>query len=172
MVLDDSNSIEGQPVVDFGQCVPASGLESIDGPVVAGVKICGGTVFCPEGKQDSLDLGLQLEERLHNIYLPANMSIGVSGCVNRCAETCSKDIGIVGMQDGWDLYVGGSGRVSRNACLLAKSLSTERVLEVVDRILALFRFDNNGKRLSALIEGIGFDNFKAKVLVQDKAECE
>ena len=132
------------------------------------IKICGGTVFCPEGKQDSLDLGLKLEERLHNIYLPAKLCIAVSGCDNQCTEACAKDIGIVGMEDGWDIFVGPyASQKPRHAWQLARGLSTVRVLEVVDRIVALFRADyNDNKRLSVLIEGIGFESFKAKVLRQ------
>lgn len=130
------------------------------------INICGGTVFCPEGKQDSLDLGLKLEEKLHNIYLPAKMSIGVSGCDNRCAESCVKDIGIVGMENGWDLFVGGNTRRdTKHAWQLAKGLSTPRLLEVIDKIVTMFRTGyKDKKQLSALIESIGFENFKAKVL--------
>ncbi|MBW8015416.1 MAG: hypothetical protein FVQ82_04455 [Planctomycetes bacterium] len=177
MNLRTSNSSEDQAAVFCGQCGNASekaiwdataGLDNLDGPVVTRVNTCGGNVFCPEGKQDSLDLGLKLEERLHNIYLPAKLCIAVSGCDNQCAEACAKDIGIVGMEDGWDLFVGRNGcRDIRHAWQLAKGLSTERVLEVVDRIVALFRADcNDKKKLSALIEGIGFESFKAKVLRQ------
>ena len=134
------------------------------------INICGGTVFCPEGKQDSLDLGLKLEERLHNIYLPSKICIGVSGCDNRCAESCVKDIGIVGMEDGWNIFVGGNTRTeTKHPWPLGTGLSTPRVLEVVDRIVAVFRTGyKDKKQLTALIESIGFENFKAKVLGQNK----
>lgn len=170
MVLHDRNSSDDQPVVSFGQYISLSSLDELDGPVVAHINTCGGTVFCPEGKQDSLDLGLKLEERLHNIYLPAKLSIAVSGCDNQCAEACDKDIGIVGMEGGWDIFVGGSSGENKHPWKLASGFLTGQVLELVDRIVGLYRIDHNEKKkLSALIEGVGFENFKAKVLRQNEA---
>lgn len=161
----DNNEVVSDTIFD-----PMRDFNFSDDITTPRIKICGGTVFCPEGKQDSLDLGLKLEERLHNIYLPAKLNIAVSGCKNHCAEASAKDIGIVGMEDGWDIFVGGNTRNdTKHPWSLAKGLSTRRVLEVVDRIIAVFRTDyKDKKQLTALIESIGFENFKAKVLGQNK----
>jgi nitrite reductase (NADH) large subunit len=137
------------------------------------INTCGGSVFCPEGMQDSLDLGLKLEERLHNIYLPGKLCITISGCHDQCAWASDKDIGIVAMEDGWKIIVGGrSCRQSedlKHPSQLATGLSTQEVIEVVDRIVSIFRVGyGDKKRLSALIEGIGFENFKEKVLRQNE----
>jgi NAD(P)H-nitrite reductase large subunit len=161
----DNNEVVSDTILD-----PMRDFNFSDDISTSRIKICGGTVFCPEGKQDSLDLGLKLEERLHNIYLPSKISFGVSGCGNRCAESCDKDIGIVGMEDGWDIFVGGNTRRdTKHPWPLARGLSTRRVLEVVDKIVAIFRTGyKDKKQLTALIESIGFENFKAKVLSQNK----
>jgi NAD(P)H-nitrite reductase large subunit len=134
------------------------------------VKTCGGSAFCPRGKQDSLDLGLKLEERLHKIYLPTKLCIGVFGCSNHCAETCKKDIGIAGTVEGWDIFIDGDSCQRNAASQLAKGLSTQKVLAIVDRIVAFFRTENcKNNKLKVLIEEKGFENFKAKVLNQ--TEC-
>ncbi|MCF7954266.1 MAG: hypothetical protein K9M75_00550 [Phycisphaerae bacterium] len=179
MVMCNKNISDDNQAVQSPKCSPAdrktvseaaAAFDNLDTPVIALVKTCGGTTFCPKGKQDSLDLGLILEERLHNIYLPAKLYIAVSGCENHCVEVCAKDIGIIGAEEGWDIIVSGNTRTgTKHARSLARGLSTPRVIEVVDKIVALFRTGyKNKKQLSKLIERIGFENFKAKVLTQNK----
>lgn len=143
----------------------------LDDFCTARVNTCGGSVFCPSGKQDSLDLGLKLEERLHKIYFPGKLSIAVSGCDRQCAETCIKDIGIIGMADGWQIFVGVSsnGREHKTAWQLVSGLSTQKVLAVVYRIVVFYRAQLSGKKsLAEMIKGKGFESFRATVLQQNQ----
>ena len=136
------------------------------GLCVRSVKACPGTTFCKRGIQDSLGLGLKLDEKYHGVELPAKFKLGVSGCANQCAETCIKDIGLVGLPKGWKVLVGGKGGGRpRLAQELAKDLSTEEAIALVDKIIEYYKA--NGKprrRLGAMIEKMGFDNFKSAVL--------
>ena len=136
------------------------------GLCVRSVKACPGTTFCKRGIQDSLSVGLKLDEKYHGLELPAKFKMGVSGCANQCAETCIKDIGLVGLPKGWKVLVGGKGGGRpRLAQELAKDLTTEQALALVDRIIEFRK--TNGKprrRLGAVIDEIGFDNFKKAVL--------
>ena len=50
------------------------------GLCVRSVKICPGTTFCKRGKQDSVGLGLKLDEKYHGMQLPSKFKMGVSGC--------------------------------------------------------------------------------------------
>jgi NAD(P)H-nitrite reductase large subunit len=136
------------------------------GLCVRSVKACPGTTFCKRGIQDSLGLGMKLDEKYHGLELPAKFKLGVSGCPNQCAETCIKDIGLVGMPKGWKVLAGGNGggkpRLSRE---LAKDLSTEQALELTDKIIQYHKANAKPhQRLGAMIEKIGFDEFKAAVL--------
>lgn len=96
------------------------------GLCVRSVKACPGTTFCKRGLQDSLRMGLKLDEKYHGMELPGKLKIGVSGCPNQCAETCIKDIGLVGVSKGWRVLVGGNGgakpRLSKE---LAKDMTDE-----------------------------------------------
>ena len=136
------------------------------GLCVRSVKACPGTTFCKRGIQDSLGLGLKLDEKYHGVQLPAKFKLGVSGCANQCAETCIKDIGLVGLPKGWKVLVGGKGGGRpRLAQELAKDLSTEEAIALVDKIIEYYKA--NGKprrRLGAMIEKMGLDNFKKAVL--------
>jgi NAD(P)H-nitrite reductase large subunit len=136
------------------------------GLCVRSVKACPGTTFCKRGIQDSLSLGLKLDEKYHGLELPGKLKIGVSGCPNQCAETCIKDIGLVGMPKGWRLLVGGNGgakpRLSKE---LAKDITVEEAIALVEKIIKYYK--DNAKphqRLGAMIEKMGFDEFKAAIL--------
>ena len=136
------------------------------GLCVRSVKACPGTTFCKRGIQDSLGLGLKLDEKYHGLQLPGKLKLGVSGCPNQCAETCIKDIGLVGMKNGWRVLVGGNGgakpRLSRE---LVRDLSEEQALELIDKIIEYYKANAKPRqRLGALIEKMGFEQFKSAVL--------
>ncbi len=136
------------------------------GLCVRSIKACPGTTFCKRGIQDSLGVGMKLDEKYHGLELPAKFKIGVSGCPNQCAETCIKDIGLVGAPKGWRLLVGGNGgarpRLSKE---LAKDINTEEAIELIDRIIQYYKANAKPhQRLGAMIEKMGFDEFKSAVL--------
>jgi NAD(P)H-nitrite reductase large subunit len=62
------------------------------GLCVRSVKICPGTTFCKKGQQDSVGIGLKLDEKNYGTELPSKLKIGVSGCLNSCSEHIIKDI--------------------------------------------------------------------------------
>src|SRR3989304_431441 len=136
------------------------------GLCVRSVKACPGTTFCKRGIQDSLAMGLKLDEKYHGLELPGKLKIGVSGCPNQCAETCIKDIGLVGLPRGWKVLVGGNGgakpRLSRE---LATDLPEEQALELVDRIIEFYKTSARPhQRLGSGVEKMGFEEFKTAVL--------
>lgn len=136
------------------------------GLCVRSVKACPGTTFCKRGLQDSLSVGLTLDKKYHGVELPGKLKIGVSGCPNQCAETCIKDIGLVGMPKGWKVMVGGNGgarpRLSRE---LAKDVATKEATDLVDKIIENYKLNaSTRQRLGAMIEKMGFEQFKSAVL--------
>lgn len=136
------------------------------GLCVRSVKACPGTTFCKKGMQDSLSVGLKLDGKYHGMEMPGKLKIGVSGCPNQCAETCIKDVGFVGMKKGWRLLAGGSGGgKARIAQELARDLTTEEAMDLTDKIIDYYK--ENAKphqRIGAMIEKMGFENFKEAVL--------
>jgi len=136
------------------------------GLCVRSIKACPGTTFCKRGIQDSLGVGMKLDEKYHGLELPAKFKIGVSGCPNQCAETCIKDIGLVGMSKGWKVLVGGNGgarpRLSKE---LVKDITAEEAIELIDRIIQYYKANAKPhQRLGAMIEKMGFGEFKSAVL--------
>ena len=136
------------------------------GLCVRSIKACPGTTFCKKGQQDSLGLGMELDAKYHGVELPGKFKLGVSGCPNQCAETCIKDIGIVGMAKGWKVLVGGNGGArARLGQELEKNLSTGEVNELIEKIIEFYKANAKPhQRLGALIDQMGFDEFKKAIL--------
>lgn len=132
------------------------------GLCVRSVKACPGTEFCKRAVRGSLAMGLRLDSLYHGMELPGKLKIGVSGCANQCAETCIKDIGLVGMLQGWRILVGGSGGVKpRLAVELMNNVPDDETLAVIERIITFYRENGKrGERLYSLIDRIGLDEFK------------
>jgi NAD(P)H-nitrite reductase large subunit len=137
------------------------------GLCIRSVKACPGTTFCKRGLQDSLGIGMLLDQKYHGMELPGKFKIGVSGCPQQCAETCIKDVGLVGTAKGWILLVGGNGGAQpRLSQELARNLSTEQALAMLDKIVQYFKTnaDKKHRRLGMLIDEMGFDAFKVAIV--------
>ncbi|MBI5745996.1 MAG: NAD(P)/FAD-dependent oxidoreductase [Nitrospirae bacterium] len=125
-------------------------------------KTCVGTQFCRFGLADSISLGVAMESRFQGLATPAKIKIGVSGCPRNCAEATIKDIGVVGIQDGWEVYVGGNGgnRV-RSADLLVSVKSGDDAIRVSGLFLQYYREDGRfGERTSSFVERVGMEKIK------------
>ena len=134
---------------------------------VRSVKTCPGTTFCKRGRQDSVKLGMILDKRYMGVEMPHKMKMGVSGCPNSCAESIVRDIGLVGNNEGWKLYVGGNaaGR-PRIGDLWAENLSDEKALELIDIVIVYYKKYANMERLGDLIERITFPVFQASIMTE------
>lgn len=132
------------------------------GLCVRSVKVCPGTTFCKQGKQDSLAVGMKLDKQYHGMELPGKLKIGVSGCPHQCAETGFKDLGLVGTPKGWRLYVGGcGGAVPRISQRIIDELSDEEALDMSDKVIEYFKANaKKHERLGRLIDRLGLEPLK------------
>ena len=94
------------------------------------VKTCVGTEFCRFGTQDSTGAGIELERRFEQLFTPHKVKMATVGCPRNCAEATVKDIGLIGIEGGWQVVVGGAaGKSVRKADLLTTVETTEQALE-------------------------------------------
>lgn len=135
-------------------------------PCVHYVQACPGTAVCKYGNQDSLTLGLELEEMFQEMELPAKLKMGVSGCPRCCGESYLRDVGVMGNARGWTVIFGGnSGGRPRIGDVMAKNLSAADAKDLVRRLLEYYR--KNGKpreRTARFVERVGLDAIKKDVL--------
>lgn len=135
------------------------------GLCVRSVKVCPGTQFCRLGQQDSIALGMRMDEKYHGMVLPSKMKMGVSGCKVQCAENCIKDISLYGTAKGWTIQIGGNGSARpRLADVLVEDLSTEEAEAMVDKIIAYYKENSKRERMGRMIDRLGLDKVKADLL--------
>ena len=130
------------------------------------VQACPGTAVCKFGVQDSLGLGMEIEEFFSEMDLPAKVKIGVSGCPFCCGESFVRDIGIFGKKKGWTFIVGGSSaRRPRIGDVLIEDLSKEQVIALTRRTLEYYRDKAKKKeRMARFVDRIGIENMKESIL--------
>ncbi|MDD9728584.1 nitrite reductase large subunit NirB [Mameliella sp. AT18] len=110
------------------------------------VKTCVGSDWCRFGTQDSTGLGIKLEKRLWGSWTPHKVKLGVSGCPRNCAEATCKDIGIVCVDSGYQIGVGGAaGMDVKEVERLVDVAAEEEAIEWTVAFVQLYR--ENGKYL-------------------------
>lgn len=132
------------------------------------VKTCVGSQFCRFGTQDSMGMGEVLERKFERLDFPAKFKLAVNGCPRNCAESCTKDIGIVGNDGGWEIFIGGNGGIkARLADSLCKVKTDAELIDIVGSVMQLYRETGQYlERTSEWVERIGLEEIQ-KAVVQD-----
>ncbi len=134
------------------------------------VKTCVGSDWCRFGTQNSTQMGKDLERALWRMYAPAKVKLAVSGCPRNCAESGIKDVGIIGVDSGWELYVAGNGGIKTEVAeFFVKVKTAAEVLEYSGAFLQLYREEGwYLERTVHYVKRVGLDYAKKKV-VEDAA---
>jgi len=130
------------------------------------VKICPGATYCKRGQQNSIDLGLKMDELFQGMNLPKKFKMGISGCQNDCSEACIKDVGLIGTPKGWNVMVGGNGGAApRFAVRLAEAVTSEvEALDLVERIILWFKNKARPCRIGKIVGEIGLEGLRKEIL--------
>jgi nitrite reductase (NADH) large subunit len=129
------------------------------------VKTCVGSEWCRFGTQDSTQMGKDLERALWRMYAPHKVKLAVSGCPRNCAESGIKDVGIIGVDSGWELYVAGNGGIKTEVAeFLVKVKTSAEVLEYSGAFLQLYREEGwYLERTVHYVSRVGLDYVKKKI---------
>ncbi|SMQ61569.1 assimilatory nitrite reductase (NAD(P)H) large subunit precursor [Bacillus sp. OV166] len=132
------------------------------GKTLRTVKTCVGAQFCRYGTQDSMALGIELEKKFERLDTPHKVKMGVSACPRNCSEAGIKDIGFVGIDGGWEIYVAGNGGVDLRAGDLLYTVKTQaEVMEITGAYLQYYRETANYlERTSKWVERVGLDHVR------------
>jgi nitrite reductase (NADH) large subunit len=138
------------------------------------VKTCVGAEWCRFGTQDSTRMGQELERALWRMYAPHKVKLAVSGCPRNCAESGIKDVGVIGVESGWEIYIGGNGGIKTEvAQFLCKVRTHEEVLEFAGAFLQLYREEGwYLERTVHYVARVGLDYVKKRVLDDDAGRRE
>ncbi len=140
------------------------------GKALRTVKTCVGSQWCRFGTQDSTGLGVKLEQLTWGSWMPHKYKLAVSGCPRNCAEATIKDFGVVCVDSGYELHVGGNGGIKvRVTDLLTKVETEEQVMQYTAAFAQLYREEAHYlERTAPWVERVGLAHIKAKV-VEDAA---
>ena len=130
------------------------------------VKTCVGSEWCRMGTQDSTQMGKDLERAMWRMYAPHKVKFAVSGCPRNCAEAGIKDVGIIGVDSGWEMYIAGNGGIKTEVAHFFTKLKTaEEVLEYTGAFCELYRQEGwYLERTVHYVNRVGLDYVKKKIL--------
>ncbi|MBL8315193.1 MAG: NAD(P)/FAD-dependent oxidoreductase [Rubrivivax sp.] len=130
------------------------------------VKTCVGSEWCRFGTQDSTQMSQDLERAMWRMYAPHKVKFAVSGCPRNCAEAGIKDVGIIGVDSGWEIYIAGNGGIKTEvAHFLVKVKTAAEVLEYTGAFCQLYREEGwYLERTVHYVARVGLDRVKQKIL--------
>ncbi|NBW50691.1 MAG: NAD(P)/FAD-dependent oxidoreductase [Betaproteobacteria bacterium] len=130
------------------------------------VKTCVGSEWCRMGTQDSTQMGKDLERAHWRMYAPHKVKYAVSGCPRNCAEAGIKDVGIIGVDSGWEMYIAGNGGIKTEvAHFFVKLKTAEEVLEYTGAFMQLYRKEGwYLERTVHFVSRVSLDYVKKRIL--------
>jgi nitrite reductase (NADH) large subunit len=135
------------------------------------VKTCVGSEWCRMGTQDSTQMGKDLERAMWRMYAPHKVKFAVSGCPRNCAEAGIKDVGIIGVDSGWEMYIAGNGGIKTEvAHFLVKLRTAEEVMEYTGAFCELYRQEGwYLERTVHYVNRVGLDYVKKRIWTTPRA---
>ncbi|MFP4611595.1 MAG: (2Fe-2S)-binding protein, partial [Thiohalophilus sp.] len=136
------------------------------GKALRTVKTCVGKEWCRFGTRDSTALGIALEKMTWGAWTPHKFKMAVSGCPRNCAEATIKDFGVVCVDSGYELHVGGNGGVKVRATDLLCHVKTEQeAMEYTAAFMQLYREQAHYlERTAPWIERVGLAYVKQQIV--------
>ena len=136
------------------------------GKALRTAKSCVGSTWCRFGTQDSTQMAIDLEKMTWGSWMPHKFKMAASGCPRNCAEATIKDFGVVGIESGWEVHIGGNGGVKVRATdMLCRVETKQEVLDICAAFVQLYREDAHYlERTAPWVERVGLSYVKAKVM--------
>jgi nitrite reductase (NADH) large subunit len=96
--------------------------------------------------------------------------MAVSGCPRNCAEATIKDFGVICVDSGYEIHVGGNGGIKiRGTDLLVKVATEEQVKEYCGAFMQLYREEGRYlERTAPWIERVGLSYVKSRIVEDDE----
>jgi len=100
------------------------------------------------------------------MWAPHKVKLAVSGCPRNCAEAGIKDVGVIGVDSGYELYIAGNGGIKTEvAQFLCKVATADEVREVTGAFLQLYREEGFYlERTVHFVQRVGLDYVRSRVL--------
>ncbi|HEX5775559.1 MAG TPA: nitrite reductase large subunit NirB [Caulobacteraceae bacterium] len=135
------------------------------GKALRTVKTCVGSDWCRFGTQDSTGLGVKIEKFTWGSWTPAKVKMAVSGCPRNCAEATCKDVGVVCVDSGFEIHVGGAaGLHIRGTEILTKVATEQEAIETIAALMQLYREEGwYLERIYKWLDRVGLESIQARI---------
>lgn len=96
--------------------------------------------------------------------------MGVSGCPRSCVESGVKDFGVIGVENGYQIYIGGNGGTEVTIGQYLTTVETEaEVLKLCGALMQYYRETGNyAERTAPWLNRLGFEHVSS--ILFDKAK--
>ncbi|CDQ20763.1 nitrite reductase large subunit NirB [Halobacillus karajensis] len=103
-----------------------------------------GEYSCLCDQDPSLRLSEEIERKTSYLRLPNRIKVGISPCLHKEVDSITKDIGVIRMNQGWEIYVGGSGDKHAQAGELLYVVSMDKkASEIIRGFIEYYRESAN-----------------------------
>ncbi|MBX9971063.1 nitrite reductase [Priestia aryabhattai] len=109
-------------------------------PVGNSVKSLRTCNFCKGEEEEGMPVAKELNRRIAGKAVPFTLKVAYTGCPIGCGEPMLSDIGIMKINDFYNLYVGGKakGKDAEVGSLLMENLTPEELYGTVEKIIAVY----------------------------------
>ena len=99
--------------------------------------------------------------------------MGVSGCPRSCVESGVKDFGVISVENGFQIYIGGNGGTEVTKGQFLTTVATEdEVIKLCGALMQYYRETGvYAERTAPWLERLGFDNVKAVLLDPERQDA-
>ncbi len=136
------------------------------GKSIRTVKTCVGSEFCRFGTQNSTQLGIDIEKAFDHMGIHTKSNLRYQVVRVTVLNQVSGDVGVIGVDSGWEIYVGGNGGIKTEvAQFLCKVKTAEEVIEYSGAFIQIYREEARYlDRTVHWIERVGLDYVKKRIL--------
>jgi precorrin-3B C17-methyltransferase len=119
--------------------------------------------FCKGEEEEGMPVAIELNKRIAGKSVPFTLRPAYTGCPVGCGEPLVNDIGVMKVQNGYDLYIGGKakGQDAQIGILLEEQLTPEQLYKVVEKVIDIYA--EQGKKREPFFKFInrfGLENLK------------
>ena len=136
------------------------------GKALRTVKTCVGTDWCRFGTQDSTGLGVRIEKFMWGAWTPAKVKMGVSGCPRNCSEATCKDVGVICVDSGYEIHIGGAaGLHIQGTEVLTRVADEAEAVRAIVAVVQLYREEAwYGERLYKWMARAGLETIRMRIV--------
>ena len=96
--------------------------------------------FCKGAEEEGMPVAIELNNRIAGISVPFTLKPAYTGCPVGCGEPLVNDIGIMKINEQYNLYIGGKtkGKDAEAGTLFKESLSPDELYSTVEEIIRIY----------------------------------